>query len=427
MSDENTTPTNKRCAIYTRKSTDEGLDKDYNSLEAQFDACAAYIRSQASKGWTIIDKHYDDGGYSGGNTNRPGLQELLRDVNNGDVDVVVVYKLDRISRSLRDFTELDGIFSRHGASMVSVTQQIDTSTSMGRMIVNLLMSFAQFEREITSDRVKDKMAASRKKGMWTGGVVPYGYKSVDSKLVRDPENAPKVLFAFQRYAINRSYLETARELNARFGNHHDKARWNVMHVRTLLNMAWPAGRVRDTKTGELFEGQHEAIVPFELWLSVQREIESRRRGHQTSRSESSAPLKGLIKCGYCGCAMVPTYSGKKRPGHSNFHYYRCNNTHKHVTEECPLKNISGAAIEEPIFNLVEKLITNEYFLNLVSNPEEVAELRKLAENKVSLIKTMTRVELRRLAQLFIREVTVRKDGIDLIVRGDGFKKLMGKE
>ena len=165
--------TAKRCAIYTRKSTDEGLDKDYNSLEAQFDACAAYIHSQSGKGWTIVDKHYDDGGYSGGNMNRPGLQELLKDVNEGKIDVVVVYKLDRISRSLRDFTELDGIFSRHGASMVSVTQQIDTSTSMGRMIVNLLMSFAQFEREMTSDRVRDKMAASRKKGIWTGGVIPY--------------------------------------------------------------------------------------------------------------------------------------------------------------------------------------------------------------------------------------------------------------
>ena len=171
----------------------------------------------------------------GCNMNRPGLQELLKDVNEGKIDVVVVYKLDRISRSLRDFTELDGIFSRHGASMVSVTQQIDTSTSMGRMIVNLLMSFAQFEREMTFDRVRDKMAASRKKGIWTGGVIPYGYKSIDSKLVPDPENAPKVLYAFQRFAITRSYLETSRELNEKYGNHHADKRWNVMHVRTLLS------------------------------------------------------------------------------------------------------------------------------------------------------------------------------------------------
>ena len=417
----------KRCAIYTRKSTDEGLDKEFNSLEAQFDACAAYIRSQASKGWKLIDKHYDDGGYSGGNTNRPGLQELLRDVNAGRIDVVVVYKIDRISRSLKDFTELDGIFTKNHTSMVSVTQQIDTSTSMGRMIINLLMSFAQFEREMTADRVRDKMAASRKKGMWTGGIIPYGYTSVNSKLVIDPVNAPKVLFAFKQYLVNKSYLETARELNARFGNHHDDMRWNVMHVRTLLNQAWPAGRVRDNKTGEIFEGQHEAIVPFEDWLAVQRMIDTRRKVYEGVRCESQAPLKGLIKCGYCGCAMVPTYSGKKKDGKLVFHYYRCMATHKHKTETCELKNISGAAIEEPVFNLIERLITNEYFLSLVADPGEVAELRELASRKAGIIRSMTKSELSRLAQVFIREVKVRKDGIDIIVRGDGFKKLIGKE
>ena len=281
----------KRCAIYTRKSTDEGLDKEFNSLEAQFDACAAYIQSQSGKGWKLVDKHYDDGGYSGGNTNRPGLQELLRDVNGHKIDIVVVYKIDRISRSLKDFTELDGIFTKNDASMVSVTQQIDTSTSMGRMIINLLMSFAQFEREMTADRVRDKMAASRKKGMWTGGVIPYGYRNADRKLVVGPENAPKVLFAFQRYLANQSFLQTAQELNARFGNHHGDQRWNVMHVRTLLMQAWPAGRVKDTATGEIYEGQHEAIVPFEDWLAVQRIIESRRRTYEGARCESAAPLK----------------------------------------------------------------------------------------------------------------------------------------
>ena len=417
----------KRCAIYTRKSTDEGLDKEFNSLEAQFDACAAYIQSQSGKGWKLVDKHYDDGGYSGGNTNRPGLQELLRDVNGHKIDIVVVYKIDRISRSLKDFTELDGIFTKNDASMVSVTQQIDTSTSMGRMIINLLMSFAQFEREMTADRVRDKMAASRKKGMWTGGVIPYGYRNVDRKLVVDPENAPKVLFAFQRYLANQSFLQTAQELNARFGNHHGDQRWNVMHVRTLLAQAWPAGRVRDTKTGEIFDGQHEAIVPFEDWLAVQRIIESRRRTYEGARCESAAPLKGLIRCGYCGCAMIPTYSGKRKEGKRVFHYYRCDATHKHNTESCQLKNISGAAIEEPVFNFIERLITNEYFLSLVADPGEVAELRELAGKKAGIIHSMTKAEIARLARVFIREVKVRKDGIEMIVRGDGFKKLMGKE
>lgn len=169
MSEE---PTIKRCAIYTRKSTEEGLDKEFNSLEAQFDACAAYIHSQAANGWELIDSHYDDPGYSGGNMNRPALQVLLRAVREGKIDVVVVYKMDRISRSLADFMELTKLFEQHKVSVVSVTQKFDTSTSMGRMMLNMLMTFAQFEREMTSDRIRDKMAATRKKGMWTGGVCP---------------------------------------------------------------------------------------------------------------------------------------------------------------------------------------------------------------------------------------------------------------
>ena len=181
----------KRCAIYTRKSTDEGLDKDFNSLEAQFDACVAYIKSQAGHGWQLVNRHYDDGGYSGGNTNRPALQQLMKDVADGRIDVVVFYKIDRISRSLSDFMEMTKLFARYNVSIVSVTQQIDTSSSMGRMIVNLLMSFAQYEREMTSDRVRDKMAAFRKHGIWTGGIIPYGYKSENRKLVVDPERAPE--------------------------------------------------------------------------------------------------------------------------------------------------------------------------------------------------------------------------------------------
>ena len=223
-----------RCAIYTRKSTDEGLDKEFNSLEAQFDACTAYVRSQVSKGWQIVDRHYDDGGYSRGNMERPALQALLRDVREGNIDAVVVYKIDRISRSLSDFTELNALFAECGVSLISVTQQIDTSTSMGRMIVNLLMSFAQFEREMTSDRIRDKFAASRRKGLWMGGVIPYGYKNVDYRLVVDPEQAEKVLFAFQRYAHNHSFLQTMRDLKEKYGKRTDTSEWTVMNVRSML-------------------------------------------------------------------------------------------------------------------------------------------------------------------------------------------------
>ena len=399
---------------------------EFNSLEAQYDSCANYIRSQASKGWTILDYRYDDGGYSGGNMNRPALQQLLSDVAERKVDVVVVYKIDRISRSLADFTELTRLFEKNGVSLVAVTQQIDTSTSMGRMIVNLLMSFAQFERECASDRVRDKMAAARKRGMWTGGVTPYGYKCADKKLIVDEEHAPAVLFAFERYQHCASYLQTVRDLNERFGNHHDNVPWNVMHLRSLLNQAAVAGKIRDPRSGELYEGRHTAIVPVDLWLAVQKMIAERRRGKRERKGHHTAPLKGVIKCGYCGCAMIPTFTS--RNGKPTFHYYRCDKTHKHLTEGCQIKNISAAAIEGPVFELLEKLITNEFFVQLITeDPAELQHIKRIGADKAKLIKLMTAEERRRLIQLFVREIIVKKDGIDIIARGDGFRNLMGRK
>ena len=424
MNTEDNSP--KRCVIYTRKSTEEGLDKDFNSLEAQFDACSAYIQSQAGKGWYLLDRHYDDGGFSGGNMNRPALQQLLEDVANGNIDVVVVYKLDRISRSLSDFTELSRLFGRYNVSLVSVTQQIDTSSSMGRMIINLLMSFAQFEREMTSDRVRDKMRAARKKGMWTGGVTPYGYEAVDRKLVIVPELAERVRYAFEQYDLCHSFLETTRRLNKQFGAWRGDKPWNIEHVRKILHSPVFAGKIKDPTTGELFDGQHEAIIPIDLWAKVERYIKDNAYGKQERKANAYiAPLKGVIRCGYCDCAMVPTFCTKN--GKHTFHYYRCAKTHKHITENCQLKNISAAAIEAPVFELIEKLITNEYFLQLVaSDPEQLNTIRALGRNKAKLIEAMTSVERQRLVHLFIREINVKRDGIDIRVRGDGFKNLMGK-
>ena len=203
----------KRCVVYTRKSTEEGLDLEFNSLDAQYEACAAYIKSQSSNGWRLVGRRYDDGGYSGGNVNRPALRELQKDITDGLVDIVVVYKIDRLSRSLCDFTDLSKLFEEHGVSFVSVTQQIDTSNAAGRMMLNILMSFAQFEREMTADRIRDKIYATRKKGMWTGGVTPFGYKVVDKRLEVDPDAAETVRMMFRRYAATASTRQVARELN----------------------------------------------------------------------------------------------------------------------------------------------------------------------------------------------------------------------
>lgn len=203
----------RRCAIYTRKSTEEGLEQKFNSLDAQFAACSAYIQSQVGSGWTLVPNHYDDGGYSGGNTKRPALQRLMADIEADRVDIVVVYKIDRLSRSLVDFADLFRTFEKHGVSFVSITQQIDTSNAAGRMMLNVLMSFAQFEREMSSDRIRDKIYETRKRGMWTGGMTPYGYKVVNKQLIVDEETGPILKEIFARYAATSSTRTVARELN----------------------------------------------------------------------------------------------------------------------------------------------------------------------------------------------------------------------
>src|SRR6266699_5622479 len=188
-----------RCAIYTRVSTDHGLDQEFNSLDAQDDAASSYIKSQAHAGWNLIRSRYDDGGYSGGSTDRPDLQKLLEDIRSRKIDVIVVYKVDRLTRSLADFAKLVELFDAHGVSFVSVTQQFNTTTSMGRLTLNVLLSFAQFEREVTSERIRDKIAASKRKGLWVGGIVPLGYATKDRKIVVVEEEAERVRTIFRRY------------------------------------------------------------------------------------------------------------------------------------------------------------------------------------------------------------------------------------
>jgi len=190
---------NRRCAVYTRKSSEEGLEQDFNSLHAQREACEAYIRSQQGEGWKLIEAAYDDGGLSGGTMERPGLRQLLEDIAQGRVDTVVVYKVDRLTRSLMDFAKIVELFDRHGVSFVAVTQQFNTTTSMGRLTLNILLSFAQFEREVTGERIRDKIAASKKKGMWMGGVTPLGYQAENHKLIFRPDEARTVGLIFKRY------------------------------------------------------------------------------------------------------------------------------------------------------------------------------------------------------------------------------------
>lgn len=317
---------NRRCAIYTRKSTEEGLEQAFNSLDAQREACAAYILSQTHEGWDLINEQYDDGGWSGGNMARPGLQQLLVDVAAGKVDVIVVYKVDRLTRSLADFARIVDTLDKAGASFVSVTQAFNTTSSMGRLTLNVLLSFAQFEREVTSERIRDKVAASKRKGMWMGGPVPIGYRLADRKLLIADEEAKIVRSIFERYVVHRSMGLLADELAARGVRTKKRAYANGRTVggipftmgplAALLKNPVYLGKV--AHAGSLHEGEHQAIISQHLWDEVQLTLATNRRERREGRNARyPSLLTGMIKDPE-GRMMSPTFSSRSGQRH---HYY----------------------------------------------------------------------------------------------------------
>ena len=266
-----------RCAIYTRKSTEEGLEQEFNSLDAQREAAEAFILSQRHEGWTALPDRYDDGGFSGGNLDRPAMQRLMADVEAGKIDCIVVYKVDRLSRSLLDFARVMEVLDRHGCSFVSVTQQFNTTHSMGRLTLNILLSFAQFEREIISERTHDKMSAARQKGKWVGGGMILGYDAADGRLVVNPDEAERVRRVFRLFIEMGSILPTAKELNRRGWG---RKAWVGRDGRACGGYPWDKANLRATLTnpayigitrykGEMIPGEHEAIVDRATWDAVQ--------------------------------------------------------------------------------------------------------------------------------------------------------------
>jgi len=306
----------KRCAVYTRKSTEEGLEQAFNSLDAQREACAAYVLSQRHEGWQLLPETYDDGGYSGGSMERPGLAQLIADVRAGRVDVIVVYKVDRLTRSLADFAKIVEVLDAKGASFVSVTQAFNTTTSMGRLTLNVLLSFAQFEREVTGERIRDKVAASKAKGMWMGGPVPLGYKLGDRKLIVDEAEATIVRRVFARYVVLRSLGDLVDELahagvRTRQRQYRDgRTVGGVLFTKGPL--AWLlANRVyvgEVAHKGQVYPGEHEAIVDRELWEQVQTIVADNRVVRRLgSRAKAPSLLTGLI-VDRNGRPMSPTYA-----------------------------------------------------------------------------------------------------------------------
>jgi site-specific DNA recombinase len=306
-----------RCAIYTRVSTEHGLDQEFNSLDAQYDAASAYIKSQAHAGWALIRSRYDDGGYSGGSTDRPDLQRLLEDIRARKLDIIVVYKVDRLTRSLADFAKLVELFDAHGVSFVSVTQQFNTTTSMGRLTLNVLLSFAQFEREVTSERIRDKIAASKRKGLWVGGTLPLGYRMNGDKIAVVEEEAERVRLIYRRYLEVGSVNALVRDLRER--NLRSKTRLLATGATRggvpfgrgslfyLLRNRFYIGEVK--YKDEILPGEQPAIMDRALFDAVQQKLTEQWTTLSRTRNASAHLLTGLL-FDDCGHRMVPTHATK---------------------------------------------------------------------------------------------------------------------
>jgi site-specific DNA recombinase len=354
-------PKTVRCAIYTRKSTDEGLEKDFNSLDAQREAGEAYIASQIGEGWVCVPDRYDDGGFTGGNLDRPALKQLIADIEAGKVDCVIVYKVDRLSRSLTDFGRLVEVFDKHGTSFVSVTQHFNTTNSMGRLTLNILLSFAQFEREIISERTRDKMAAARKKGKWGGGPPMLGYDVVDQKLIANEPEAKQVREIFEKYLERRSVLTVAQQLNDRgwvtkrwntkAGGAKGGLSWTKDNVYALLHNVVYVGKVRHKEN--VYPGEHAGIVDQAVFDAVQELLAGNGRTNPNGpKGTDGAILCGLLRCKSCGCSMTPSCSVKKN---RRYRYYVCVNAQKRGYRECPTPSVSAEVLESFVVDQIREI------------------------------------------------------------------------
>lgn len=412
-----------RCAIYTRKSHEEGLEQDFNSLDAQRESGENYIASQKTRGWICLPERYDDGGFSGGNTNRPALKKLLEDIASGKVDVVVVYKIDRLSRSICDFAELSKTFDKFGASFVAVTQDINTSTSSGRMMLNILVTFAQYEREVIAERIRDKMSASRKKGLWVGGVTPFGYRVLNKHLEIVPEQAEIVKRMFQRYSETASVKQVCDELTDGGIRTRTGKFFNPSMVYRILDNHSYIGKVQ--YKGEVFPGDHAAIIGQTLWNVVHEILKENTAAENgnSRRQQTSASLRGLLKCGHCDCAMGPTYTGKKG---KNYLYYICEKDYKRTRPSCPVRRIAGGDIEKLVIEQLQKLFNSQTFIDLTAENGNMSRdsVASAFANLSGFWKELFPAERNRLLKLLIERVTVNEGNIEITIKTEGMKNLM---
>ncbi|MBO6055557.1 MAG: recombinase family protein [Alphaproteobacteria bacterium] len=415
-----------RCAVYTRKSCEDGLEQEFNSLDAQRLAGANYIASQIHENWRLISKHYDDGGYSGGNLNRPALKELFTDIEAGLVDMVVVYKIDRLSRSLFDFSKIVELFEKHNVSFVSVTQSFNTSTSSGKLMLNILLSFAQFEREMTGERIRDKFASSLKKGLWMGGNPPMGYDVKDRKLVINEEYAKLIRLIFEKFIKTESYFEIAHALNNAGIKTKRGSLFSPQRIQRILKNPYYKGCV--THKGNVYPGEHEAIIDEETWDKVQEIFKSKSiPGRRQKQSRIPSFLSGLIKCSACGCRMKQTLSHKKN---LRYRYYTCYNHIKFKSCSAPRSSFPAEPIEQQVVSEIVRIL---------KSPEVIMHLNRLAEedkkiNKTQLLSALKNLnsvwhylyqaEQKKIVDMLVNNVIIREDGLKINLNLDGFDPLL---
>jgi site-specific DNA recombinase len=432
-------PTRKlRCAVYTRKSSEEGLEQEFNSLHAQREAGIAYIASQKSEGWIALADYYDDGGISGGTLERPALQRLLRDIEAGMVDVVVVYKIDRLSRSLTDFAKLVDLFERRNVTFVSVTQQFNTTTSMGRLTLNILLSFAQFEREVIGERIRDKFAASRKKGIWMGGWPALGYEVQDRRLVVVEREAALVRRIVDRFAKTGSALAVARELNAagEVTKHRASAngarggrQWTKGAIyKVLANRVYLGEAVHK---GVAYPGEHAAIVDRRTWDNAHAVMAepAHRRGAAT-RAQVPALLKGLIY-GPNGRPMSPSHT--RRRGRI-YRYYVTREAIADGYESCLVTSVPAADVEGAVLEHVQRLLAAPELVARTwasarrDGEDEITErdVTVLLADFATVWSELFPAEQSRIVQLLIARVNVHEDALEVRIRAEGLMSLVGE-
>ncbi|MDV6248567.1 recombinase family protein [Wolbachia endosymbiont of Zaprionus taronus] len=377
-----------RCAIYTRKSNEDGLEQKFNSLDAQRVACEKYIKSK--EGWVILAKRYDDGGYSGKNLERPAIKELFEDVKKGEVDCVVVYTLDRLSRETKDSIEVTSFFRRHRVNFIAVTQIFDNNTPMGKFVQTVLSGAAQLEREMIVERVKNKIATSKEQGLWMGGTLPLGYDVKDKELIINEKEAKTVKHIFERYVELKSMAELARELNSQ-GYRTKSDIFKKATVRRIITNPIYMGKIRHYE--KEYEGKHEAIIEEEKWQKAQELI--RNQPYRKARYEE-ALLKGIIKCKSCDVNMTLTYSKKEN---KRYRYYVCNNHLRGKGCESENRNVIAGEVEKEVMKRAEQL-----YENWKEKTEE--KIEKLWEN-------LSFGKQKEVVKKLIRTVLVKEDGIEM--------------